>query len=109
IEANGDLFLVAGRDIIVDENTFMDAFGTGGITATAGRNVAFVASDGTTGSRMATAGGAITITTAVGGTFTSASGNVTGVLQSKGGAIAVQADDMIIDSPIAAAAGTVTL
>jgi hypothetical protein len=109
LEANGDLFLAAGRDIIVDENAFVDVFGTGTIMATAGHNVAFLASDGTTGSRMTTEGGAITIITAAGGTFTSASGNASGVLRSTGGAITISADDITIDSPIVAMAGTVTL
>ncbi|MFL5329457.1 MAG: hypothetical protein ACJ8C4_11135 [Gemmataceae bacterium] len=110
VEANGNVRLNAGRDVIVDEDAFLDAFGTGTMTVTAGRNISVVASDGTTGARITSEGGKITLTTGAGGVFTVGTGEtVDSTLNGGNGDIQITADNMSIDGTIKAGTGCVFL
>ena len=108
VEANGNVVLKAGRHIIVDENTFVDAFGVGTIKATAGGDISLAKTDGTTGSRITTAGGTIELATGTGGTFTADSGAAIAV-DSNGGEITINADSMVINDAIDAGTDCVIL
>ena len=108
VEANGNLVLNAGRDIIIDEDSFVDTTGVGTFSGTAGRNFSILASDGTTGSRITTQGGSIAISTPVGGTFTATPGG-TGGISSAGGNINITTNTAVIGSAINAGAGIVTI
>lgn len=77
VRAANNVTLTAGRDIIVDENTYVDAGAglvTGNLIANAGRDIRLIQTN-TRDSRMATFGGTITITTGPGGEFELNTGN----------------------------------
>lgn len=114
IEANGNLVLTAGRDIVLDEDTFVDAFGAGTVDATAGFNISILASDGTLGAHIRADDGAINLTTGPGGVFTSTSGATPAIdsdadNDATDGAITISAGDMVITGGIDADTGIVTL
>jgi hypothetical protein len=107
IEAKGNITLVAGRNIILDENTFVDATGSGTVTATAGGNITLQRTN-FAGSRITTAGSAISLTMGAGGTFTANAGTNPAV-NSGGGNVTITADDVALEQAVTAGSGTVTL
>ena len=107
ILANGNLILNAGRNIIVDYNTYADAVGSGTIVATAGNNIS-VLRTAFVGSRITTMGGTITMTTGSNGLTTINSGS-NPAIQSVGGAITINSDDIVIENAITAESGSVNL
>lgn len=112
--AGSSLTLNAGRDINVDSFSYAyaSAFSTNTaatLTATAGRNISLLQSNASAGSACFTHGGAMTLKTGATGIFTAGSGTAAGDLQSQGGSITVSANDIVINDPIVAGAGIVTL
>ena len=110
IEANGNISLTAARDVIVDENTFVDASGTGFVLVGAGRNISVLATDGTTGAHIHTEDSQLTLSTGPGGVVTINSGSPT-ALQSTTNNITINADRVVIGatSGIVASSGTVLI
>jgi hypothetical protein len=83
--ANGDIFsfgkivLAAGRDILDDSKTFIEAKGVGTagtISATAGRDISILHSNGIEDAHFSTAGGTVSMTTGGNSTFTADSDTV---------------------------------
>jgi len=114
VQGGGSVLLSAGGNISVDEASFVDAHGTGVVTATAGGNISLLQTAALTNlARITTEGGAINLTTGAGGIFTANSGNPAGdvsTTQNGGnGPITISADDMVINDPITAGTGIVTL
>lgn len=77
VRAANNLTINAGRDIIVDENSYADAgagFVSGNVVATAGRDIRVLQTN-IRDSRIGTFGGTITLTTGPGGEFELNTGN----------------------------------
>lgn len=77
VRAANDLTINAGRDFIVDENSYVDAgagFVSGNVVATAGRDIRVLQTN-IRDSRIGTFGGTITLTTGPGGEFELNTGN----------------------------------
>ena len=108
VVGGGAISVTAGGNITLDNGTIVASIGSGDVTATAGGNIT-IQKTTKTGASFTTQGGVITLTTGAGKTFTAEGGNAAGALQSNGGNITVNADDMVIDDPIVAGAGIVTL
>jgi hypothetical protein len=108
----GNIFLMAGGNINVDENSFVQANGTGNITATAGGNISLLHTH-LVGVRIDTSGGTIILSTGAGGVFTSNTTFPPNIFSTNNGAsggdITISADDMVINDPINAGTGIVTL
>jgi len=107
VEGGGGVVLSAGRDVVVDQFSRVDAHGAGTVDITAGRDVNLVNYAGITSE-----GGAITITTGAGRTFSLAAGFPginTHQFAGSGGDIVINADDMDISSALNAGIGAVTL
>lgn len=117
VQSAGSISLTAGRNISVNDNSFIDAHGAGTLNATAGGNISLLQSTANQGARLTTTGGAISLATGAGGTFTANSGNsgfnTGGVLSTQNngnGPITISADDMAItDDTISAGSSSVTL
>lgn len=111
VESAGTIVLTAGRNINVDVNSFVDAHGTGTLTATAGGNISLLQTV-IGGARVTSEGGAVSLIAGSGGTFNvNANGGGVFSTQSGGnGAITISADDIAVPSgTIGAGTGTVTL
>ena len=111
VVGGGSVALNAGRNITVDVLSQVTAQGTGTVVATAGGDISLL-SDEVGGAGITTQGGSISLTTGANGTFTQdASPFIVGtaVVGSNGGAITITADDMVINDPINAGSGIVTL
>jgi uncharacterized repeat protein (TIGR01451 family) len=115
VSGGGSVVLNAGRDVIVDAQSAVRAHGTGTVMATAQRNLSLLHSaGGTQPAQITTEGGTITLTTGAGGIFTDdagGSGNGLDTTQkgAAGGDITISADSMVLNTPINAGTGTVTL
>lgn len=109
----GSVVLDAGRDIIVDTGTFIQASGDGTIMANAGRNISIIDTSGPfSGAEIRTEGGDITLTTGLGGVFTAnndASPAVQTTVSGGNGNITIIADAVDIQNSILAGTGIVTL
>ena len=113
VEAGRSIFLQAGRNIAVDADTFVQAHGSGTLTATAGStggNISLLQSTGAVGAEITTKGGAITLTTGASsstttGVFT-ADGGVAPDVASDGGNITINADLVTLDDSPSLDAGT---
>ncbi len=91
VNGGGSLVLDAGRDIIVDANSFVGAQGAGTLTATAGRNISLLNNAGLLNPPVFfSEGGTITLTTGAAGAFTANSGG--GFVDSTGMGVAVGGD-----------------
>src|SRR5207302_10335264 len=77
----GSIVLNAGRDIIIDRSSFVDAHGAGTITGTAGRNVSLLVQVNGIGDQIRTEGGAVVLSsTGMNGLLTLASGAGAGTI-----------------------------
>ncbi len=115
VSSAGAATVGAGRDLIIDFNSRLavnsgeEGGGGGDVTATAGRNITLQATGGTTGARVANGGGGnILLTTGVGDVLAVTSG-AGGRIAAAGGNVTIEADSLVINDPITAGAGIVTL
>ena len=110
VRSFGSVSIDAGRDLIVDVDSFLESAtsgGAGGITVTAGRNIS-VLQNTLTGARIRAFGtGNVVLTTGAGGIFTLDSGAGSGV--SAGGDITITADNMVLVGPAITAGDCVVL
>lgn len=112
---NSSVVLTAARDVIVNNLGVVNAFGTGTITATAGRNVQILHTQAASGARVWSQSGAIQLTAGPGGNFTLDGDASQGTLRSNlvgGGAdITITADTVNLTTRdnIQAGTGAVTV
>jgi hypothetical protein len=100
--------LTAGRDIVVDNSTFVQADGAGGVQGTAGGSFKVLNAIAAGSVINSNGSGPISIKTGSGQTFTLDSG-AGGQIATNGGSITISADDMVINNSINGGASTVTL
>jgi hypothetical protein len=115
VQGGGSVVLTAGRNVVVDAGTFVDAHGAGTVTVTAGGDVSLLMSNGATAARITTQGGGISLTTGPGGLLTVDSDDVNGAIRTTqaggNGAISITADriDLTSNDSIRAGTGTITI
>jgi hypothetical protein len=103
----GSVKLVAGRNLTVDPNAYVETSG-GAITATAGGNFTMATSPGSLNEEFFSEGGAIGLTAGAGATMTLTSNNSTAV-SSSGGNISLTADFLNIGKTVNAGSGNVLI
>ena len=110
VAAGGNTTVSAGRNLVIDFGSRLSVDGgAGDVTATAGGNITMQQTGGTSGANVSNSGsGNISLTTGAGGTFTLDSG-AGGQVLSSGGNITISADSMVINDPINAGTGIITL
>ena len=114
VVATGLVSVTAGRDVVIDDGAQLGSFfgSSGSVSVLAGRNIALLASNGTSGALLGASGGTVALSTGPGGTFTlnsGAGGQINSGFTNSPGALTISADNMVIDDPISAAGNTVTL
>ena len=113
VRSIGDVTINAGRDFIVDEDSFLDAGAAGAagsINATAGRNISLLHNVAGGALIRVNGTGTINLTTGTNGVFTADTAGGPGVVTAGGGDINISADNMTITAtPISAGTGVVRL
>ena len=106
----GPVNLSAGGDITLDEGSvaFGEANGNG-VTATAGGSIFMNATSHAGAAFAGGDGGAIILTAGAAGGVYVQSGTAAGAIRTNGGTITINANHLILNAPVTAAAGRVTL
>lgn len=100
--------LTAGGDIVVDNITFVQADGAGGVQGTAGGNFKLLQAISAGSLVNSNGNGPISITTGTGQSFI-LDGGAGAQMATNGGSITISADDMVINNKIIAGTKIVTL
>ena len=110
ILGGGPVNLSAGGDITLDEGSvaFGEANGNG-VTATAGGSIFMNATTHAGAAFAGGDGGAIILTAGAAGGVYVQSGTAAGAIRTNGGTITINANHIILNAPVTAAAGRVTL